>query len=159
MDTPPKLHSITVQQSSNSYPSTLISTSLILPLLLLYLLSLFHTHMYYLTPCLSLSLCHMSNCLSVKLTGFLIPHESTNREGEGQRIRGIIDMLGGVKSACSTTAIRSRGCRQMHRNLQKAQTRVQKTTTKISGRKENRKWREIQREKQRQTSYNTVHGN
>lgn len=78
-------------------------------------------------------------------------HMRAERESRGQRIRGIIDRLGGVKSACSTTAMRSRGCRQMHTNHPKAQTWV-----KNNKKQKKQKWREVQRDKKRQSSYNAV---
>ena len=54
----------------------------------------------------------------------------TERESKG--IRGIIGMMGGVKSACSTTAMRSRGCRQMNTSPPK------KTNTDMMRKEQNR---------------------
>lgn len=112
MDSPRRLHDINVQQSRKSiYPSTLISTSLIPPFFHSFIFSLSLTHTNT-SLSISISLHHMSNSLPVKLTGCLIPH-GKRQEEEGGGIRGIIGIVGGVRSACSTTAMRSRGCRQM----------------------------------------------
>lgn len=119
MDSPPKLHAINVQPSRNSIIwSTLISTSII-PLFCTPLSSLSQT---CLSPSLSLStttcptVCHSSweNARS---------HMGKGSKRGWQGIRGIIGMVGGVKSACSTTTVRGRGCRQMETCTQKLQMR------------------------------------
>ena len=120
--TPTSLHGVNVQQSSSSiYPSTLISTSLIPPFPLLYLLSLSLTHTHTLSHSMSLSL--YTTCQTVCQSSWqdAWSHKGTEREGGDQRDYTVC-MVGGVKSARSTTAVRSRGCRQMHTSLPKPHT-------------------------------------
>lgn len=111
MDSPRRLHDINVQQSRNSiYPSTLISTSLIPPFPTpLSSLSLTHKHislhLYLSTP-------HVQ--LSASQADRMLDPTWEKAGGGGGGIRGIIGIVGGVRSACSTTAMRSRGCRQMN---------------------------------------------
>lgn len=92
MDSPARLHNISVQQSRNSiYLFTLISTTLI--------------HPFSQSFICSLSLPPPHVLLSASQADRMLDPTWERKEGGG--IRGIIGLMGGVKSAWSTTAMRS----------------------------------------------------